>query len=134
VLCAQLDAADEIQARRHDIWDEYHRRLAPWAAATGVELPTPHAHSRHSAHLYHLLLADPGARDRLLDHLRDRDIGAAFHYVPLHSSPQGRRLGHQGALPVTESVAARLARLPLYPDLTDAEVDRVIAAVTTFSP
>ena len=99
VLCAQLDAADEIQARRHDIWDEYHRRLAPWAAAAGVELPSPHAHSRHSAHLYHLLLADPDARDRLLDHLRGQDIGAAFHYVPLHSSPQGRRLGHRARCP-----------------------------------
>jgi dTDP-4-amino-4,6-dideoxygalactose transaminase len=134
MLCAQMDAADAIQARRHDIWNEYQLRLTPWAAAAGVGLPTPHAHSLHSAHLYHLLLKDPATRDRFLDHLVGRGVGAAFHYVPLHSSPQGRRLGHRGALPVTESVAARLARLPLYPDLADDEVERVIEAVTTFSP
>ena len=54
---------------------------------------------------------------------------ATFHYVPLHSSPQGRALGHQGALPVTDSVAARLLRLPLHPRLGPHEVARVTDAV-----
>jgi dTDP-4-amino-4,6-dideoxygalactose transaminase len=56
-------------------------------------------------------------------------VMATFHYVPLHSSPHGRALGHQGALPVTESVAARLLRLPLHPRLSDPDVERVVAAV-----
>ena len=55
---------------------------------------------------------------------------ATFHYVPLHSSPHGRSLGQGAApLPVTESVAGRLLRLPLHPRLGDADVERVITSV-----
>jgi dTDP-4-amino-4,6-dideoxygalactose transaminase len=131
-LCAQLDGFDAIQARRHLIWSRYQTELAPWAATNGVELPAPHPHSLHSAHLFHLVLPDASARERLLHHLGDQGVEATFHYIPLHTSPYGRRLCGIVHLPVTESVAGRLVRLPLYPDLGDDEVARVIDAVTDF--
>jgi dTDP-4-amino-4,6-dideoxygalactose transaminase len=134
VLLAQLERFDHIQASRHRIFDTYQKELDDWAARCDVQLPNPPADSVHAAHLYHLLLPDPDARTRFLDHMRAHDVGATFHYVPLHTTELARRLGHEGALPVTESAAARLARLPLYPDLTDDELDRVVDVVTAFRP
>ena len=59
---------------------------------------------------------------------------ATFHYQPLHSAPAGERFGRTGpgGCPVTEDVADRLVRLPLYAGLTEAEIARVIAAVRSF--
>ena len=67
------------------------------------------------------------ARDQAMESLRKRGVLAAFHYVPLHSSPQGRAFG-SGPLPVTDRVASTLLRLPLHPLLSETEVDRVIEA------
>ena len=83
----------------------------------------------HNAHMYYLRLEDYKARDQLLDVLRKSDIGAAFHYIPLHSSPAGMRFGRvAGELPVTDEVASTLLRLPIYPSL-GAQIDRVIDLV-----
>jgi dTDP-4-amino-4,6-dideoxygalactose transaminase len=70
------------------------------------------------------------ARTALLAHLRERRILAVFHYLPLHLSEMGRRLGgREGQCPVTEDVSDRLVRLPLFFQLTDADQTRVIEAV-----
>jgi dTDP-4-amino-4,6-dideoxygalactose transaminase len=73
------------------------------------------------------------ARDGLIRHLKERDILAVFHYVPLHTSPMGLKIGYQGGeLPVTEDLSARLVRLPLFFGLTREEQDRVIDGVLSF--
>ena len=83
----------------------------------------------HNGHLYYLLARDGAARARAIQGLAARGIGAPFHYVPLHASPAGRRIGRAaGALPVTDDVAARLFRLPLWPGI-EPHVDEVIDAV-----
>lgn len=132
-LSAQLESFEQIQGSRHRIWASYHDSLGEWADAQGVVLPRPTEGSTHAAHLFHLLLPSPEARHRFLAHMRDHRVGSSFHYVPLHSTPLAARLGHVGELPVTDSAAARLARLPLYPDLTDTELQRVIDVVTAFT-
>jgi dTDP-4-amino-4,6-dideoxygalactose transaminase len=72
-------------------------------------------------------------RDRFLSLLRSRQIGAAFHYPPLHLTPMGRRLGGQaGDAPVTEAMATRVVRLPFYTDLSEGDQDRVIEVVRAF--
>ena len=69
----------------------------------------------------------------LLAFLKDRGIGAAFHYVPLHTSPMGQRFGGRaGQLPVTEDIANRLLRLPMHAELSEGDVAAVIEAVTAF--
>jgi dTDP-4-amino-4,6-dideoxygalactose transaminase len=76
-----------------------------------------------------LLLPDSEARNRLIASLRDRKIYAPFHYVPLHSAPAGLKFaGTHGTLAVTEAVAGRLLRMPLWHAMTN-EPDRVIDAV-----
>ncbi len=129
VLLAQLEQRETIQARRQEIWRRYARELRPWAEATGVQLPHVPPECEHPAHLFYLLHPEPAQRDAFLAHLLARGVRAVFHYVPLHSSPMGRAF--EGDCPVAESVAARLSRLPLYPDL-GADQDRILEAVVSF--
>jgi dTDP-4-amino-4,6-dideoxygalactose transaminase len=136
LLCAQLEHFDAIQARRHEIWNRYHADLATWAEAMGVQRPFVPDGCEHPAHVYHLLLPTPGARAEFIAHLAERQILAPFHYVPLHSSPVGERVGRTapGGCPVTDDVSDRLSRLPLFAGLEDESLDRVIAAVLEFVP
>jgi dTDP-4-amino-4,6-dideoxygalactose transaminase len=129
ILDAQLDKLGEIQARRAAVAARYRVGLADWAAARGVRLPALLPEREPNHHIFYLLYPDSERRDRALAALRKGGVMATFHYVPLHSSPQGRSLGAQPELPVTERVASTLLRLPLHPRLSDADVDRVIDAV-----
>ncbi|MGE0456208.1 MAG: dTDP-4-amino-4,6-dideoxygalactose transaminase [Vicinamibacteria bacterium] len=129
ILDAQLDKLAEIQLRRARIEARYREGLADWAGRAGVRLKPVLAEREDAHHIFFLLYPDAAARDRALARLRERGVPAAFHYVPLHSSPFGRGLGDSGQLPVTDAVAAGLLRLPLHPQLSDAEVEQVLAAV-----
>jgi dTDP-4-amino-4,6-dideoxygalactose transaminase len=132
-LCAQLRHADEIQARRRRIFERYQEGLADWAAANGVVQPTVQEGCEPAWHLYYLVMPSEEARDRLLYHLGTRQIGSALHYVPLHLTPMGRRLGARpGDAPVSERAASRLLRLPFFTDLAQEDQDRVIDVVGAF--
>jgi dTDP-4-amino-4,6-dideoxygalactose transaminase len=129
-LLAQLESHDRIQARRHALWARYAEALAPWAAGAGVRLPVVPEHCQHPAHIFYLLMPSLEARTRLLAYLRSRQILAVFHYLPLHLSEMGRRLGgREGQCPVTEDVCDRLVRLPLFFQLSDDDQARVIDEV-----
>ncbi len=83
-----------------------------------------------NAHMYYVLLRSLDERSRLISSLDRAGVKAVFHYVPLHSSEAGRRAGRVvGPVAVTEDVSDRLLRLPLWPDMTDKDVDRVVALV-----
>jgi dTDP-4-amino-4,6-dideoxygalactose transaminase len=125
---------EEIQARRARVAARYRAELAGWAQSHGAQMPPLDAERRGNDHLFYLLLADEDARDRCLSGLRARGVRAAFHYVPLHTSPHGRRLGAAADLPVTDRVARTLVRLPLHPRLSDEDVDRVVGALKQAIP
>ena len=133
LLLAQLEARSAIQARRRAVWDRYRTGLAEWAAEGRVRLPHVPDHCGHPAHLFYLLLPTLDDRQALLAHMKARSIVATFHYVPLHLSEMGAKHGGRpGLCPVTEAASDRLLRLPLFFDLTDADVDRVIDSVKAF--
>ena len=132
-LTAQLRSFDAIQQRRMHVWTRYRSELSEWAIQRGWPLPSPPPHVQHPAHLFWLQVGDLDERQRFLDHLKANGVHAVFHYVPLHSSPKGREYGDVD-LPITTSTGERLVRLPLYPDLCDGDVDRVVAAVRSFQP
>jgi dTDP-4-amino-4,6-dideoxygalactose transaminase len=130
-LWAQLEQADRITARRLELWDAYHAAFGALEARGALRRPVVPADARHNAHMYYLLLPDRTRRDRVLDGLAQREINAVFHYVPLHSSPAGLRLGRAaGELPVTTDIAERLVRLPLWIGMGEADIRRVADAVT----
>ncbi len=132
-LYAQLESRAQIQTARRDIWNFYHTHLADWALDHDVQLPSIPAHCEQPYHLYYLLMPTPEQRQAMIGHLRACGIQSVFHYLPLHLSDVGRRLGGQpGDCPVTESVSDRLLRLPFYNGLTETDQIRVVEAVMAF--
>ncbi len=129
-LAAQLEEADSITERRRAVWQAYHERLGPLERRGVLRRPTVPSNCGHNAHLYYILAKDRAARARILETLARHGVNAVFHYVPLHSSPAGRRHGRpHGDLSLTEELSERLVRLPLWVGMTDAHVDRVVQVV-----
>jgi dTDP-4-amino-4,6-dideoxygalactose transaminase len=132
-LLAQLEAREQIQARRRAIWERYQAALAGWAAREGVRQPLVPPHCEQSYHMYYLLLPTLASRQALLAHLKAHGILAVFHYLPLHLSEMGQRLGGKpGDCPITEDLSDRLVRLPFYNDLNERDQDEVIDRVCAF--
>jgi dTDP-4-amino-4,6-dideoxygalactose transaminase len=132
-LYAQLEAREQIQTRRREIWEHYCEQLAEWAGEHGVRLPVVPAHCEQPYHIFYLLMPSFEARQALIAHLKAQGILSVFHYVPLHLSEMGRRFGGQpGECPVTEDVSDRLLRLPFYNDLDEADQASVVGAITEF--
>jgi dTDP-4-amino-4,6-dideoxygalactose transaminase len=129
ILDVQLDKLEAIQGRRAEVVARYRAGLAAWAAREGVRLPAELPERVPNHHIFYLLYPEPARRDRAMAALRASGVMATFHYIPLHSAPQGRKIGADYELPVTERVSATLLRLPLHARLEDADVDRVIGAV-----
>ncbi len=135
ILCGQLERAEVINAQRIAIYNRYDNELSQWAETYGVVTPFHPANTTHTAHVYHLRFKAGEMRDRFIAHLAERQIGAVFHYQPLHLSKIGRQLGGVvGDCPVTEHAGDCLVRLPLFNTLTIDEQSRVIEAVQAFKP
>jgi len=132
-LYAQLQAKDHIQSHRKRVWEYYYAHLKNWAREHGVKLPTIPEHCEQPYHMFYMIMPSPEDRQALIAHLKSRGILAVFHYLPLHLSGVGIRLGgKKGDCPVTEDICDRLIRLPLYNDLTEAEQESIIAAIYDF--
>ena len=132
-LYAQLEAREQIQARRREIWEYYYEHLSSWAQEHEVRLPIVPAHCEQPYHIFYLLLPSLEQRQALIAHLKAREISSVFHYIPLHLSEMGRNFGGApGDCPVTEAVSDYLLRLPFYNDLTEADQARVVDAITRF--
>ena len=128
-LYAQLEHAEEITARRRAIWARYHSAFEGAEREGLLRRPIVPDDREHNAHMYYLLLPDLETRTMLIDALRTRLVHSVFHYVPLHSSPQGAKVGRvAGPMDVTESISERLVRLPLWLGV-ESEQDRVIDGV-----
>lgn len=130
-LWGQLEEAEEITASRLATWERYHEGFADLEGEGLVRRPVIPESCVHNAHMYYLLLAGPDERRRVITDLDERGINAVFHYVPLHSSPAGRRYGRaqHGELPVTDDVSERLLRLPMWADMGPETVEAVLDAV-----
>jgi dTDP-4-amino-4,6-dideoxygalactose transaminase len=129
-LFAQLESSDVIQRRRHAIWSRYAASLATGSTARGLRLPIVPDGCDHPAHLFYLLAPSLEARTALIAFMRERQMLLVFHYQPLHLSAMGLTFGgHVDQCPVTEDVADRLVRLPLYFQLADDEQARVVDGI-----
>jgi dTDP-4-amino-4,6-dideoxygalactose transaminase len=135
ILCGQLERADAINAQRIAIYSRYDNELRQWAEKHGVITPFHPTDTTHTAHVYHLRFKVGEMRDRFITHLAEHQIGAVFHYQPLHLSKIGRQLGGSvGDCPVTEHAGDCLVRLPLFNTLSVDEQTRVIETINSFAP
>ena len=129
-LFAQLENLDKIQRKRKKIWDLYRQHLAELEEEGKLRLPAVPRNCVPNYHLFYILLPDRRRRDTLLRRLKEAGIHAVFHYVPLHTSPMGLKLGYRpGDLPRTESLSERVIRLPLFFDLSVGEAESIVSAV-----
>jgi dTDP-4-amino-4,6-dideoxygalactose transaminase len=129
-LWAQIERLDQITADRMAIWQRYHEALEPLEQDGLLRRPVVPSGCEHSAHLYYVLLPDAELRQPLIELLAARGVHTVFHYVPLHASPAGRRLGRAvGSLETTDQLSARLLRLPLWAGL-GPQVDTVLEVFT----
>lgn len=125
-LWAQIEDAQVITDRRLLTWNQYHEALAHDEARGTLRRPVVPADCKHNAHMYYVLLESLAQRTQLISAMRERDIYPVFHYVPLHSSPAGRRFARcHGELPMTDQLADRLLRLPLWTGL-EFGLDRIL--------
>jgi dTDP-4-amino-4,6-dideoxygalactose transaminase len=132
-LHAQLEAREHIQTQRKGIWQYYYENLQGWARDRKVGLPVVPAYCEQTYHMFYLMLPSADQRQAMIEYLKSLDINAVFHYLPLHLSEMGMRLGGRtGDCPVTERVSDCLIRLPFYTDLTEGEQARVVSAIMQF--
>ncbi len=132
-LYAQLENMDVIDHRRKEVFNYYCHALTSLADKGMLGLPTVSPQYECNGHMFYIILNDEETRDSLMDYLKSNGVHAVFHYIPLHLSKVGRSLGYtDGQFPVTESIAGRLLRLPLYYDLKEEEQAQVVALIEKF--
>lgn len=114
-LAAQLSDADAITTRRLGIWEHYHSWAESHEASGLLRRPVVPANCGHNAHMYYLLLPTLEHRTSFISLMKEQGIQTVFHYIPLHSSPAGKKYGRSsGDLPITNNASDRLVRLPLW--------------------
>jgi len=125
-LWAQMEEADSITARRLAIWERYHAAFESLEQSGRVRRPMIPRGCEHNAHMYYLLLRDLYDRTQFIDAMKAQGVNCVFHYVPLHNSPYGQKVARtHGDLAVTEALANRVVRLPLWIGLEEQQ-ERVI--------
>jgi len=131
-LWAQLEEAERITQDRISSWHYYNENLQSLEEREILRRPLVPNDCKHNAHMYYVLLDQGISRNDVLGKFRDHDIGSVFHYVPLHSSPAGRRFGRaNGNLQNTIDASERLIRLPLWIGLTSQQQDMVLDILNT---
>ena len=132
-LYAQLELAEEIFEDRMNSWELYKRELTPLAEKGKIELPVIPEGCSHNAHMFYIKAKDLEERTALLSFLKEKDILAVFHYIPLHSAPAGRKFGRfHGEDVYTTKESERLARLPMYYGLKAEQVSYICEQVRAF--
>ncbi len=132
-LWAQLEKAVVINISRLKIWNFYSESLKPLKERGLIELPYIPDHCQHNGHMFYLKTKNLEERSNLINYLKDKGIMAIFHYVPLHSSPAGKKFGRFAGIDVnTTKESERLLRLPLYFGLKEKEADYIISNIKDF--
>ena len=133
MLYSQLRIADEINDDRLNSYNHYYELLKPLAAKGQVELPVIPSECRGNAHMFYIKVKDIEERTDLIAYLKEHNINALFHYVPLHSSLAGRKYGRFAGEDVyTTKESDRLVRLPMYYGLEDNDIKTIVSFINEF--
>lgn len=127
MLYGQFQKLDEIQQKRKNIYKSYYNGLKNLEKQGKLRLPIVPKDCESNYHMFYILLNSQQERDYLMDKLKKNGIMAIFHYIPLHTSPMGLKLGYkQGELPKTENLSGRLLRLPMYVELKNEDIAFIV--------
>jgi dTDP-4-amino-4,6-dideoxygalactose transaminase len=125
-LWAQLENLENIQKRRHEIWNQYHSQLKKWANENGVELPYIPDYATNNSHMYYLVFRNLGDRTLFISNLKENKVNAVFHYQSLNKSPYYLSTNKKIDLTNSDKYTDTLVRLPFYFDLDPEYVINVI--------
>ena len=132
-LWGQLEHAEEINSDRLASWDRYYEGLKKLQSKGFIELPVVPKDCVHNAHMFYVKVADLETRTKLLECLKENDIGAVFHYVPLHSAPAGLKFSvFNGKDKFTTKESERVIRLPIYYGLKEKGIKSICRVVNEF--
>ncbi len=132
-LWGQLEIADEINANRLSVWQRYYNALSPLATQGRIQLPHVPEGLTHNGHMFYLKCRNLEDRSAFISYMKEHGVMCVFHYVPLHSSPAGRKFGRFcGEDAYTTQESERLVRLPLYYGMQDETVESVIAQIKKY--
>lgn len=132
-LWGQLEKASLIEDSRQRTWMIYREGLNPLTEAGKITGPMTPQHCAHNAHMYYIKTSDLAERTALLQHLKENEVLAVFHYVPLHTSVAGKRFSRfNGEDRCTTKESERLIRLPIWYGMTEPEIQHVIKSVINF--
>lgn len=128
-LYAQLEHLAQIQERRKVIWYRYFEGLKALETQGKLHMPVIPEYATNNAHMFYVVCNSLSERTALIQHLKNKGIGAVFHYLALHSSPFYKDKHDGRALPNSDRFADCLLRLPFYYELEDADVDYIIESI-----
>lgn len=129
-LYAQLEQADKINNSRLHSWNLYYENLKD---VEGIELPYIPKECKHNAHMFYIKVKNMDVRTKLIKYLKENGIMAVFHYIPLHTSPAGKKYGRfHGEDKYTTKESERLLRLPMYYRLKDEDVIKICNTIKEF--
>lgn len=132
-LYGQLEQVQTINEKRLEAWSNYQKGLRYLEQETKIELPHIPEECAHNAHMFYLKVQDIDTRSALIAHLKQNDVMAVFHYIPLHSSKAGEDLGcFYGQDNFTTKESERLLRLPMWYGITQVEQQKVISEIKRF--
>lgn len=132
-LYAQLEVAEEINQARLSCWNQYWERLTPLAQEGRIALPTVPEGCVHNAHMFYIKAKDIAERTEFIDFMKANEVWPVFHYIPLHTSPAGKKFGRfHGEDIYTTRESERLVRLPMYYGLQAEQVDYICDKVMEF--
>lgn len=132
-LWAQLEDAQKIYDDRMRSWNLYYEQLKPLADEGRIELPVIPEGCVHNAHMFYIKTKDLKERTDLIFYLKGKQINSVFHYIPLHSSPAGKKLGvFHGEDKYTTRESERLLRLPMYYGLGKENIECVTESIKNF--
>ncbi len=132
-LYAQLEVYTDIQASRKGAWEMYYQGFDSLEKEGFVERPSVPDECIHNAHMFYIKVKDIEERDMIIQNLKSQGIYAVFHYIPLHTSPAGKRYGRfNGEDKYTTKESERLLRLPLYYGITEEQVYETVKAIEVF--
>lgn len=126
-LYAQLEESEAITRRRLSSWDVYHKAFEDMEREDLIRRPVIPAECQHNAHMYYVLLSPDIDRQTILSQLKSSGVNALFHYVPLHSSPGGKRYAREGStMNVTDRLSNSIVRLPLWVGLPQRQQNHIV--------
>ena len=132
-LWAQLELAEEINAKRISVWNYYQEALRDLVDRGLIEVPYVPKECTHNAHMFYVKTKDLQERTDFIAFMDQKGIMTPFHYVPLHTAPAGRKYARfHGEDRYTTSESDRLVRLPLFYAITEEQMEYVVRMTKEF--